>query len=42
VPLLQDRPARDGAPTAYVCRNFVCDAPVTDAAALDALLGAPA
>ena len=29
VPLLQDRPARDGAPTAYVCRGFVCDAPTT-------------
>ena len=30
VPLLHDRPVRDGAPTAYVCRGFVCDAPTTD------------
>ncbi|HEY0237214.1 MAG TPA: thioredoxin domain-containing protein [Friedmanniella sp.] len=32
--LLEDRPARDGRPTAYVCRGFVCRLPVTD---LDAL-----
>ena len=30
VPLLADRPQVDGAGTAYVCRRFVCDAPVTD------------
>jgi uncharacterized protein YyaL (SSP411 family) len=29
VPLLAGRPLRDGRPTAYVCRNFVCDAPVS-------------
>jgi uncharacterized protein YyaL (SSP411 family) len=29
VPLLEGRPLRDGAPTAYVCRGFVCDYPVT-------------
>jgi hypothetical protein len=29
VPLLADRPLRDGRPTAYVCRGFVCDRPVT-------------
>ncbi len=29
-PLLADRPQIDGAPTAYVCRGFVCDRPVTD------------
>ena len=29
VPLLESRPLRDGKPTAYVCRGFVCDAPVT-------------
>lgn len=28
-PLLQDRPLLDGAPTAYVCRGFVCQRPVT-------------
>jgi len=29
VPLLADRPLVDGKPTAYVCRGFVCDLPVT-------------
>ncbi|WP_460068892.1 thioredoxin domain-containing protein [Streptomyces sp. YKOK-I1] len=29
-PLLADRTLRDGEPTAYVCRNFTCDAPTTD------------
>ncbi|MEU7020312.1 thioredoxin domain-containing protein [Streptomyces sp. NPDC046203] len=28
-PLLADRPLVDGRATAYVCRHFVCDAPVT-------------
>jgi len=41
VPLLRDRPARDGRAAAYVCRGFVCDAPVTDAEALVRLLQAP-
>jgi uncharacterized protein YyaL (SSP411 family) len=39
VPLLAGRPAIDGAPTAYVCRGFVCDRPVTTVADLVALLG---
>ena len=34
VPLLQDRPTLDGRPTAYVCRNFACQRPVTDPAEL--------
>ncbi|MEY9963105.1 uncharacterized protein YyaL (SSP411 family) [Streptacidiphilus sp. MAP12-16] len=38
VPLLADRPLRDGLPTAYVCRHFTCDAPVTDPSALAASL----
>jgi len=42
VPLLDDRPLRGGAATAYVCHNFVCEAPVTDVAALTRLLEAPA
>lgn len=40
-PLLADRPLVDGQPAAYVCRGFVCDAPVTDPAALTRLLSAP-
>ena len=39
VPLLADRPLRSGRPTAYVCRHFSCQAPVTDPAALAAQLG---
>jgi uncharacterized protein YyaL (SSP411 family) len=38
VPLLAGRPAVDGQPTAYVCRGFVCDRPVTTPAELVALL----
>ena len=33
-PLLKDRHAIDGAPAAYVCENFACHAPVTDAETL--------
>ena len=33
-PLLADRPTVAGAPTAYVCRGFVCEAPVTTPEAL--------
>jgi uncharacterized protein YyaL (SSP411 family) len=32
--LLDQREARGGAPTAYVCRNYACDEPVTDPDAL--------
>jgi uncharacterized protein YyaL (SSP411 family) len=42
VPLLASRPPVDGRPTAYVCRGFVCDRPVTAEADLVALLGAGA
>lgn len=38
-PLLVDRPLVGGAPTAYVCRHFVCDAPTTDAGELAVKLG---
>ena len=34
MPLLTDRPAVDGKPTAYVCRRFVCQTPVTEPQAL--------
>ncbi|QOJ15619.1 MAG: thioredoxin domain-containing protein [Planctomycetia bacterium] len=33
-PLLAERPQLDGAPTAYVCRNYVCDRPETSPDAL--------
>jgi uncharacterized protein YyaL (SSP411 family) len=36
VPLFDDRDLVDGRPTAYVCRDFVCQVPVTDPAALQA------
>ncbi|MGL4174934.1 MAG: thioredoxin domain-containing protein [Dermatophilaceae bacterium] len=38
VPLLAQRPLVAGRAAAYVCRGFVCDAPVTDVAALSAAL----
>jgi uncharacterized protein YyaL (SSP411 family) len=38
VPLLADRDLVDGQPAAYVCRDFACQAPVTDPEALHALL----
>jgi uncharacterized protein YyaL (SSP411 family) len=37
-PLLADRPAIDGKPTAYVCERFACQAPVTDPQQLAELL----
>ena len=39
IPLLADRVAIDGRPTAYVCRHFACRLPVTTGAALEAQLG---
>jgi uncharacterized protein YyaL (SSP411 family) len=38
VPLLADWDLVDGKPAAYVCRDFVCQAPVTEVEALRALL----
>jgi uncharacterized protein YyaL (SSP411 family) len=40
IPLLQDRPLVSGAPAAYVCRHFTCEAPTTDPAVLATALGA--
>jgi uncharacterized protein len=42
VPLLRDRPARNGRATAYVCEGFACLAPATDAATLGTQLDAHA
>jgi uncharacterized protein YyaL (SSP411 family) len=39
VPLLADRPPVGGRAAAYVCRGFVCTAPVTEVSALSAALG---
>jgi uncharacterized protein YyaL (SSP411 family) len=41
VPLLDGRTVADGVPAAYVCRGFVCRAPVTEAAELEAELAGP-
>jgi uncharacterized protein YyaL (SSP411 family) len=38
IALLADRPMLGGRATAYVCRQYVCDAPVTDPSALGAQL----
>ncbi|MEU7379023.1 thioredoxin domain-containing protein [Streptomyces sp. NPDC042207] len=38
-PLLADRPLVHGEPTAYVCRDFTCDAPTTDPDRLRTALG---
>ncbi|HXG03642.1 MAG TPA: thioredoxin domain-containing protein [Candidatus Binatia bacterium] len=39
IPLLEGRRALDGRPTAFVCRNYACDLPTTDPAALARQLG---
>jgi uncharacterized protein YyaL (SSP411 family) len=39
LPLLVDRPLLGGRPAAYVCRNFTCDAPTSDAEQLREALG---
>ena len=38
-PLLRDRPAVDGKPTAYLCERYVCQSPTTDPAELRRQLG---
>jgi uncharacterized protein len=40
LPWVQAMTLRDGAPAAYVCQAFACQAPVTTAAALDRVLSA--
>ena len=39
VPLLADRPMRDGEPTAYVCVNYACQSPTTGPSELARQLG---
>jgi uncharacterized protein YyaL (SSP411 family) len=41
LPLLENRPQIDGKATAYVCRRFVCQAPVTGPEELALQLGSP-
>ncbi|WP_415947940.1 thioredoxin domain-containing protein [Streptomyces sp. KLOTTS4A1] len=41
LPLLVDRRLVDGAPAAYVCRNFACKAPVTTVQELSEMLARP-
>jgi uncharacterized protein YyaL (SSP411 family) len=38
IPLLQNRPALDGKPTAYLCRDYICKQPTTEPAVLEGLL----
>ena len=38
-PYVADHRTMDGKPTAYVCKDYACRAPVTDREALRALLG---
>jgi uncharacterized protein len=38
IPLLKDRPLREGRATAYVCQNYTCQKPVTTAADLQSQL----
>ena len=42
VPLLHDRTLRNGEPVVYVCRQFVCQLPVTTPGEVTQLLGGPA
>jgi uncharacterized protein len=39
VPLLADRPAREGRTTIYICERFACQAPVVGVEGLNSALG---
>jgi uncharacterized protein YyaL (SSP411 family) len=41
IPLLEDRPARNGQATAYVCEHYVCQQPTSDPEELRRQLGYP-
>ncbi len=38
VPLLEQRPSRDGKTTTYICAHFVCQEPVVGTAAVEAAM----
>jgi uncharacterized protein len=38
VPLLANRPVRDGKTTTYICENFTCSQPVVGVAGVEAAL----
>jgi uncharacterized protein YyaL (SSP411 family) len=38
IPLMEEREAKDGKATAFVCQNFACQMPVTEGEALAAQL----
>jgi uncharacterized protein YyaL (SSP411 family) len=40
IPLLAQRPAREGKATAYVCVHYACQTPTTDPEELSRQLGA--
>jgi uncharacterized protein len=42
VPLLAERPPRDGRTTTYICENFACQEPVVGVEGIEAALGEPA
>jgi uncharacterized protein YyaL (SSP411 family) len=42
IPLLENRPMQHGSPTAYVCRNYICEAPTGDPSEVVRLLTSPA
>ena len=39
IPLLADRPAKDGQVTTYICEHFACQTPVVGVEALESVLG---
>jgi uncharacterized protein YyaL (SSP411 family) len=41
IPLLADRPPRDGRTTTYICENFACQEPVIGVEGVEAALGEP-
>ncbi len=42
VPLLANRPPREGRTTTYICENFACREPVLGVEGIESALGEPA